>query len=523
MASAGIVMVIAAAAAALIWNHTTKARTARLPPGPPSYPLLGQLLSVPTSFEQLKYKALTDDLKSDIISLQFLRKTIVVLGSSQAAIDLFEKRSTIYSDRPQNIILTDKRLIDWENAVPFTQYGERLRTYRRIFSTWLGKTATKTFHEYQVAQVRRMLRRFAGFRNRSISSDVIERQLHRLTTSTLLHATYGYEVNSMNDHFVILAKRAVDIVSQIVLPSNFLVNIFPSLLRVPEWVPGTGWRRLVRGWRTELHRTIEEPFEWAKGQVAAGIAQNSLVCSVLESLSKPGENGAFDLTEEDCKEVAVAIFGGGSDTMAGTLMAFILAMALFPEAQAMAQREIDSVIGNSRLPEISDVEDLPYVRSLIQEVMRWRPALPLGIPHASSQDDVFQGYEIPKGSIIYLLVAGSIGNIWAMTRDVKLYQDPETFNPNRFLDPNVPPPPIFGWGRRKCPGMYFAESLVFVCIASILAGFNIKSSEETQGRELHFDIPANGIIYRPKPFSCIIAPRSQAHEELIHAATYENM
>lgn len=59
-------------------------------------------------------------------------------------------------------------------------------------------------------------------------------------------------------------------------------------------------------------------------------------------------------------------------------MAFILAMTLFPEVQAKAQCEIDAVIGRSRLPEISDKDDLPYVNNLIQEVIRWRPVLPNG-------------------------------------------------------------------------------------------------------------------------------------------------
>ncbi|QRV73456.1 cytochrome P450 family protein [Ceratobasidium sp. AG-Ba] len=516
MASTGLIVSLAASAAALIWTYKRKDRIEKLPPGPPSYPLLGQLLSAPTSLEQLKYKALADDLKSDIISLQFLGKTIVVLGSAQAAIDLFEKRSTIYSDRPQTIMLTHKKLVDWENAVLFTQYGDRLRAYRRIFTTWLSKPATRAFHDHQTAESRKLLRQFIGFGNEPISSEAIEKGIARLTAATLLHASYGYKVDSLDDPFVVLAKRMVDITASVALPSNFLVNIFPSLLYLPEWVPGTGWRKLAREWRADLERAANEPFEWTKNQIAAGVARRCIVRSVVESLNGPDMNRASKSTEEDCKQVALTLFGGGSDTMAGTLMSFILAMALFPEAQMKAQREIDSVIGKGRLPEINDQDKLPYVRNLIEEVIRWRPVLPLGVPHACSEDDVFRGYFIPRGSIVYVKYR-------AMTRDEKIYKNPETFDPDRFLDRNMPSAPAFGWGRRKCPGTHFADSLIFICVASVLAAFNIKGMEDVESRDPLADIPVNGIVYRPKPFSCIVSPRSKAHEELIYAATDESM
>jgi cytochrome P450 len=64
---------------------------------------------------------------------------------------------------------------------------------------------------------------------------------------------------------------------------------------------------------------------------------------------------------------------------AGTLTGFILAMAMFPEIQDKAQREIDAVVGIGRLPEIADQQDLPYVCNLVQEALRWQPVLPLGM------------------------------------------------------------------------------------------------------------------------------------------------
>jgi cytochrome P450 len=80
-------------------------------------------------------------------------------------------------------------------------------------------------------------------------------------------------------------------------------------------------------------------------------------------------------------------------------------MALNPDVQHNAQDEIDRVIGPGRLPTIADRDRMPYVNAVVKEVFRWHPALPMGIPHMSTVDDIYDGYYIPKGSIL-------MPNIW---------------------------------------------------------------------------------------------------------------
>lgn len=80
-------------------------------------------------------------------------------------------------------------------------------------------------------------------------------------------------------------------------------------------------------------------------------------------------------------------------------------MALNPDVQRKAQEEIDRVVGSHRFPVFGDRSSMPYLEALYREVMRWRPALPLSLPHASAAEDVYNGYYIPKGAIV-------LGNIW---------------------------------------------------------------------------------------------------------------
>lgn len=76
-------------------------------------------------------------------------------------------------------------------------------------------------------------------------------------------------------------------------------------------------------------------------------------------------------------------------------------MTLHPSIVRKAQAELDSVIGPDRLPSFADRPDLPYCEAVLKEVLRWGPVVPTGVPHRSIKDDVYEGYRIPKGSLIF--------------------------------------------------------------------------------------------------------------------------
>lgn len=147
---------------------------------------------------------------------------------------------------------------------------------------------------------------------------------------------------------------------------------------------------------------------------------------------------------------------------------------MYPEVQQKAQLELDAIVGSDRLPDFSDRPSLPYFNALMKELYRWHVVTPIGLPHLSIADDEFQGYCIPAGSVVFPNVwyvsadvpnwAGQISvefvdqrlSYRAMSRDNNRYPDPETFKPERFLDPSGklnlsagdPEDYIFGFGRR---------------------------------------------------------------------------
>ena len=82
------------------------------------------------------------------------------------------------------------------------------------------------------------------------------------------------------------------------------------------------------------------------------------------------------------------------------MQAFFLAMALYPDVQQKAQAELDTVVGSARLPEFADRASLPYLNAMVKELARWNVVLPLALAHAALEDDDYNGYHIPKGSVI---------------------------------------------------------------------------------------------------------------------------
>ena len=96
-------------------------------------------------------------------------------------------------------------------------------------------------------------------------------------------------------------------------------------------------------------------------------------------------------------------------------------MALYPEVQKKAQAEIDTIVGPNRLPDFHDRPSLPYINAVIKELARWNLVVPGRpfviiiiatiltssevIPHTSTMDDEYNGFYIPKGTII-------IANAW---------------------------------------------------------------------------------------------------------------
>ena len=74
---------------------------------------------------------------------------------------------------------------------------------------------------------------------------------------------------------------------------------------------------------------------------------------------------------------------------------------LHPHCVEKAQSELDAIVGRSRMPTFDDEPSLPYVRAMINESLRWRVVAPIGLAHATTREDTYMGYRIPKGATVW--------------------------------------------------------------------------------------------------------------------------
>jgi cytochrome P450 len=298
------------------------------------------------------------------------------------------------------------------------------------------------------------------------------------------------------------------------VPGKWAVDMFPFLEHLPDWLPGTEFKKTARRWKQTMMEVGELPYKFAKDRIKEGRA--SFVSRSVEQAQL--EQTFTTENEHAIKWSAASMYTGGADTSVSTTAAFFLAMTVFPDAQRTAQEEIDRVIGMDRLPTAADRENLPYVNAVVEEAQRWHPIAPMGLAHAVDSEDTVNDFRILKGALLVPVV-------WWFTRDPEVYHNPEQFKPERFFAPYNEPlatDVTFGFGRRICPGKFLAEASLFLTFAQSLAVFNIQKVSSSDGVVEPVHTFQNGIISHPGPFEVKVVPRSARVRELVEAVVKDN-
>ncbi|EIW81679.1 cytochrome P450 [Coniophora puteana RWD-64-598 SS2] len=434
----------------------------------------------------------------------------VVVASYEAALEIMEKAGGSTADRPRAVV--GGELMARSGRLIFEGVGDHFRTVRKAVHTALQPKAAKSYQPIQIDHARRVILNIMD------DPDKFADHLQAYASSVTIQIMYGKctptSATSPEVQRILLVGRNG---GNTLIPGRFIVEALPVLKPLHrlrgmkhicdalENTPGLWWLGRVlgafgwemAGWARHEQGLADEMMGRVQQEMAEGTAGPSFLRNMIETQDE------HRLPDYELAEVTSVLFSAGSDTTTVGLNFAILAAAEFPEELKKVHEELDKVVGRERAPSFDDMGSLPLLQAFIEEVLRWRPIVPIGIAHGANRDVHYNGYVIPEGTMV-------LGSHWAISRDPAAYPNPDSFLPSRWLEKPVASPPsspklrtdlrffTYGFGRRVCPGQHVASRSLFLNLALIFWAFDVvRPSKDTV-----YDIDAwkDTLVTRPSPF-----------------------
>ncbi|KAF2996164.1 hypothetical protein E8E14_002497 [Neopestalotiopsis sp. 37M] len=438
----------------------------------------------------------------------------VVINSPQAMHEILSKQSSKTSSKMpapmgHGVVAGGMRMFTLE-------YGLKWRTYRSITHQLLSATMTSSFLPSQEFETKQLLFDLA---NRNNDEQEFAMHVRRFALSNVMTSTYGLRVTDWDNEDVHHALESARILGKITRAGGFIVDELPILAQLPTWLqPG---RKAAEGYAKPLLHAKMILWERLQKQVAEGKAP---VCYARELMENSESWRKQGLTDEDAAWIAGGNVEAGSTTTSVTLLSLLLHLSARPHVQKAAHDEVMRVVGPDRTPVFDDVENMPYIRACIKEVLRMHPTPFWGIKHYADADVVYKDYVIPKGTVL-------LGNTSFIHYDPARYEEPHDFRPERYLDfpkysseyanqsdPYARDHFTFGMGRRICPGARLAENSLNIALANIIWAFEIRPPV-VDGVEAPVDLTDDAwedTSFRgPKPFTARFVPRGDDRLRLL--------
>ncbi|KAL0948574.1 hypothetical protein HGRIS_011133 [Hohenbuehelia grisea] len=477
------VVVLCLTLLAVIHKHLQ--RPSDLPPGPPGHWLLGNIL--PESFAYRKFEEWTKEY-GPVFSLRQGTRTIIVVGRVQAAMEIMEKEGASLADRPLSIAAGET--LSGGMRVLLTPAGDRFKKLRRALHQRLQSKVVSTDSPTLMRHARNHILDLID------SPELHQDHAKRYSAAVVMALAYGKDPESYHDPEVQAVNRCLTRLGLNMRPGLWKVDVYPWLRYIPGYM-----RELKDGHREEL-QLFKSQLQMVRDKMTTNQAPHSFAKYLLE------RQADLELSDDEMSYLAGALFGAGSDTTASAISVSIMAAACYPETQKKVQEELDAVVGPDRPPTMDDQDMLPQTMAFVLETMRWRPVSAGGFAHKATRDIFWGNYRIPKGASV-------IGNIWSIGRDPAVYPDPETFNPQRWLNEEGrlrEDMRTFSWGsgRRVCPGQHIATNSVFLNTALIQWAFSLSTDPAHPIDVLAFTESANT---HPLPFKVVFEPRAPGGSE----------
>lgn len=447
----------------------SKREKKRLPPAPPALPLIGHLHLVGAHPHISMRRLAARYGGEDLMLLRLGTVPTLVVSSPRAAKAVLRTHDQSLASRPGSIFAD---ILGYgPSDVGFMPYGERWRQAKKLVTTHL--LSAKKVQSYRAAREEEVAVITDKIRSAAVARAAVDLSvlLRSFTTDMVSRTVAGrsFRADGLDKAF----KELVD-ASMAVLGAFNLENFYPGLAKVAGGVLMWPARRKAEKLRDRWDQILDKLIDEHASTAAAAGAPAALETDFTDVLLSVQQE--YGLTRDGMKGILSDMFGAGTDTGSLLLENAMAELMLHKDVMTRLQGEVRNSLpkGQEAITE-DNLNEMPYLKAVIKETLRLHPPAPLLLPHLSIEDCTIDGYVVPASTTIFV-------NVWAMARDPRLWDAPEEFMPERFMDKEgkegvdfrgmdfqfLP----FGSGRRMCPGMNFALASVEIMLANLVYHFN---------------------------------------------------
>ncbi|KAH6768084.1 hypothetical protein C2S51_013420 [Perilla frutescens var. frutescens] len=474
----------------LLKKFKPKKSVQNLPPAPWKLPLIGNMHNLVGAVPHRALHKLSLTF-GPVMGIQLGELPAVVISSAAAAKQVMKTHDLNFASRPPIIVA---EIVSYGcTSITFGPYGDYWRQLRKICTLeLLSAKRVQSFRSLRERVFLDLSRRIASKEGTPIN---LTAELYGSTYALVSIAAFG-EKSKQHDALLPILKRVIE------LAAGFdIAELFPSV-KLLQAV--SGLRRRARVLHREADIILEDVIHQHRVNAVSSAEHEHEHEDLLDVLLKYQEDGLeLPLTTDNIKAVLVDMLGAGSETSATTIDWAMAEMLKNPSVLAKAQDEVRRVFDEEKgYVEESLVHKLVYLKAVVKETLRLHPPLPLLLPRICGQTCEINGYNIPSETKIII-------NAWTINRDPEYWENPDCFQPERFLDSSVDykgnnfeyiP---FGAGRRMCPGIAFGIANVELPIAMFLYHFDWKLGGGIEREEMDMgDGP--GITARREKDLCVI-------------------
>nr|ABW86889.1 menthofuran synthase [Mentha arvensis] len=463
----------------------------RPPPSPLSLPVIGHFHLIGAlshrSFHSLSKRY------GEVMLLHFGSAPVLVASSAAAAREIMKNQDPIFASRPR-LSISDRLLYSGRD-VAFAAYGEHWRHARSMcVLQMLSAKRVQSFRRIREEETSAMIEKI----RRSQPSAVNLSEMFMALTNGVVHRAALGRKDGGGDDF------------------NRTLNKFIELLgsfNVGDYVPWLAWINRINGVDAEVEKVFKKMDGFMEGilqeyrkKKVGDDATTNFVDTLLQFQRESKDTNPVE--DDVIKALILDMFVGGTDTTFAALEWTMAELIRNPRTLKALQNEVREVSRNRGGITEDDVDKMPYLRAVSKEILRLRPPFPSLVPRELTQDANLLGYDVPRGTLVLV-------NNWTVSRDPSLWENPDEFRPERFLETSIDYKGLhfemlpFGSGRRGCPGITFAMSLYELALSKLVNEFDFRLAMANGDRVEDLDMTeAPGIVVHKKsPLLVLATPR----------------